>query len=256
MPTLLNDGIQIYYETYGDVTKPPLVFNHGNGNSLENWKQFGYVDYLKNYFYLILVDARGFGKSAKSHDKDDYTAEKIVSDFMMVLDHLHIEKVHYFGNSRGARMAFAFQALQPNRFLSFTICAANPESDKVSQFFIPWLERGMPYFIDQLEAAMQRKMPQLLKETFLANDHLAMIAANQMSFSFPDVFEESDTPCLLIVGTKDSIYHAVKESVSTFKNVQLEEIEEYTHLETYIDGETIASLTYHFIKSEYPKDFS
>ena len=35
------DGIQIYYEDLGNKDGIPIIFNHGNGVSLENWKELG-----------------------------------------------------------------------------------------------------------------------------------------------------------------------------------------------------------------------
>lgn len=250
MPTLDNQGVNIYYETVGSARNPTIIFNHGNGNSLQNWRDFDYITPLKEHFYLVLVDARGFGNSDKPHESQQYTAEKQTSDFIAILDALQIAKAHYFGNSRGGRMAYTFQALHPDRFLSFTISGADPAGEQLSNKFITWLHQGMEIFVQNLETEIGIKMPPELRRTFLANDPLAMIAANASTITYPNAFEHSDTPCLVIVGDQDPIYQAVIASMSKIKNGQLKILPGLNHAGTYMQGSTIAALIREFIFAE------
>jgi len=79
---------------------------HGFSESFEDWYEYGYVDALKNNFRLILVDARGHGGSDKPHDPAAYALEYRVSDVVVVLDALRIEKAHYWGYSMGGWIGF------------------------------------------------------------------------------------------------------------------------------------------------------
>ncbi len=109
----MKDGVKIYYEFIPNSDKPFLLMNHGNGNRLNDWYILGYVDRLKADFQLIMVDARGFGKSDKPQEAGAYTEDKISGDFIAVLDELNIGKCHYFGNSRGGSMGFIQHNLKP-----------------------------------------------------------------------------------------------------------------------------------------------
>ena len=55
MPQANNEGLSIYYEVEG--TGPPLVLLHGSFGSLDDWRDFGYVDALKGRHRLILMDS-------------------------------------------------------------------------------------------------------------------------------------------------------------------------------------------------------
>jgi pimeloyl-ACP methyl ester carboxylesterase len=46
MPYVDNDGVKIYYETEGKG--PPLMLHSGLSGTLENYRDFGYTEPLKN----------------------------------------------------------------------------------------------------------------------------------------------------------------------------------------------------------------
>jgi pimeloyl-ACP methyl ester carboxylesterase len=66
MPYVDNDGVRIHYEVEGHG--PSLVLQHGFTHSLRRWYLHGYVDALRNDYELVLIDARGHGKSDKPLD--------------------------------------------------------------------------------------------------------------------------------------------------------------------------------------------
>ena len=105
MPFVNNQGIRIHYEVEGEGS--PLVLQHGLTESLEMWRDTGYVDPLKKDTQLILIDARGHGASDKPHDPDAYRMRLLVSDVVRVLDDLGLEKAHYWGYSMGAMIGWS-----------------------------------------------------------------------------------------------------------------------------------------------------
>ena len=70
MPSANNQGIRIYYEVEG--SGPALVLAHGLGGSHEDWLDMGWVEALGDRFQLIMVDARGHGRSDKLYDPEAY----------------------------------------------------------------------------------------------------------------------------------------------------------------------------------------
>ena len=56
MPFVSNDGVRVHYQVEGDGSA--LVLMHGWSNSLEYWRDFGYVDELSSDHQFILIDAR------------------------------------------------------------------------------------------------------------------------------------------------------------------------------------------------------
>ena len=73
-----NSGVKIYYEVEGDG--PPLILQHGVTSNLNSWRQNGYTDTLREKYTLILVDARGHGRSDKPHEVDAYKPEDMTGD--------------------------------------------------------------------------------------------------------------------------------------------------------------------------------
>ena len=105
MPDVDNKGIKIQYRIDGEGQ--PLMLVHGFSGCSETWYDYGYAQVLRNNYKLILVDARGHGRSDKPYEVDDYSAEAIANDFCAVLDDIGLEKTDYLGvcpsNSFGAQ---------------------------------------------------------------------------------------------------------------------------------------------------------
>ena len=53
------NGIQMYYETYGDISKQPLLLIHGNGGSVY-WMKCQ-IEHFKHNYYIIAADSRFHG---------------------------------------------------------------------------------------------------------------------------------------------------------------------------------------------------
>jgi pimeloyl-ACP methyl ester carboxylesterase len=77
------------------------VLVHGFTDSLEGWREYGYVEELKNEHRVVLLDSRGHGASDKPHDPQAYGLELSTTDVLAVLDDLSIDEAHYFGYSLG-----------------------------------------------------------------------------------------------------------------------------------------------------------
>lgn len=65
-----SDGVRIYYETVG--SGPPLVLHHIFTGNLRDFNTYGTVDALRDRFTLLLMDARGHGRSDTPHDPASY----------------------------------------------------------------------------------------------------------------------------------------------------------------------------------------
>src|SRR4051794_23326298 len=88
MSYAVNDMVRIRYEIVG--TGLPLVLQHGFTQSIEDWRDYGYVTALSPHFRLILTDARGHGQSDKPHVSSAYEHSNYVKDVIAVLDHAGI----------------------------------------------------------------------------------------------------------------------------------------------------------------------
>ena len=90
----LKNGIKLYYEEYGKEDGYPLLFLHGNSESLEIFNYF--FDKLNNY-RLIFVDSRCHGKSSFGPLHFNLMAE----DIELLIEELRLERLSIIGFSDG-----------------------------------------------------------------------------------------------------------------------------------------------------------
>ena len=119
MPFTNHNGINIYYETRG--AGEPLILHHGLTFNSTLWTELGYTEILEKKFELILVDARGHGRSDKPHIMEAYHTKDMVADVVSVLDALDIASSHFFGYSMGGRVGLTSGVYAPKLFRSLII---------------------------------------------------------------------------------------------------------------------------------------
>lgn len=213
MPYVTNKGVRIHYQLEGNG--PSLVLQHGFSSSIEVWYERGYVDALKGDYRLILIDARGHGRSDKPHDSAAYDISLNVADIVAVLDQLRVRKAHFFGYSMGGRIGFAIAKYAPQRFYSLVIGGMHPfrrDPEERSQF-IQLLLKGMAAVLAAQEAQGAVMTPEQ-KTRALANDHLALAASTMATRDHPglaEVLPSMAMPCLLFAGEADAFYQSARE---------------------------------------------
>ena len=124
MPYAENRGLRIHYEVEGQG--PTLVLQHGFTHSVRRWYLHGYVEALRNYYELVLIDARGHGLSDKPHDLTAYTLAARVADVVAVLDDLNRPAATFWGYSMGGRIGFGLAKYAPARITAFIIGGQHP----------------------------------------------------------------------------------------------------------------------------------
>ena len=102
------NGIKIhYYRTGGD--KPRVIFNHGAGDDGLCWTHV--VRELENDYDVVMVDARGHGKSGSG--KGDYSTAQRVADLAGLVQALNLDRPVVGGHSMGADTAMNLAAAHP-----------------------------------------------------------------------------------------------------------------------------------------------
>ena len=209
MPYVDNSGVKIHFHVEGDG--PPLVMQHGLTNSLQTWYAYGFVEELKKDYRLILVDARGHGRSDKPHDPKDYDLKLRVSDILAVMDDLGVDKAHYMGYSMGGRIGFGLVLHALDRFHSLILGgmgADTANTDTPPQDRIDLLRQGMAAYVANAEAN-EGPMEAGRKERLLQNDPEALIAATlapRGTDGVEELLPGLDLPCLLYCGDADGFY--------------------------------------------------
>ena len=206
MPYVENAGVRIHYHVEGDG--PPLVLQHGLTSSLKNWYAYGFVEELQKDYRLILVDARGHGRSGKPHDPKDYDLQLRVHDVVAVMDDVGVDKAHYLGYSMGGRIGFGIVMHALHRFHSLVIGGMSPNpahSDVRPEDRIALLRQGMAHYVADAEAK-EGPMEAGRKERLLDNDPEALIAATTAprgTEGLEALLLGLALPCLLYCGEAD-----------------------------------------------------
>jgi pimeloyl-ACP methyl ester carboxylesterase len=99
------DGVRISYTVLGDGS--PTLLLHGFGSdSVTNWQRTRVDAALTGSARrVVLVDARGHGRSDKPHDVASYAGGAMVRDVRELLDRLQIGQVDVVGYSMGSIVA-------------------------------------------------------------------------------------------------------------------------------------------------------
>lgn len=116
---LTTRGIRMYYETYGEGA--PLLMIHGNGGSIENFKE--QIPFFAKKYHVIAVDSRSQGKSIDV--RDSLSFEMMADDFNALLDSLHLDSCFVLGWSDGGINALLLAIRHPDKVKKLAETGAN-----------------------------------------------------------------------------------------------------------------------------------
>ena len=234
MPHVVNKGISIHYKVEGNG--PPLVLQHGFGDSSETWYERGFVAALKPKYRVVLIDARGHGQSDKPHDPPFFAPEKFASDIVAVLDDLSMKTTAYWGYSMGGWMGFALARYALDRVACFVLGGASagtasafPTEPGKEDVLISAL-RGGP---DELIKLWGEWVTPWVRERVLACDTAALIACRRQRLiteGFPDVVRKIAVPTLLYAGSADPVHDPARQTASEIPGAQFVSLPGLNHV--------------------------
>jgi pimeloyl-ACP methyl ester carboxylesterase len=229
MPYADHDGVRISYEVLGNGSGPPVLLHHGFTADRREWHEFGYVDALGADYRLLLLDARGHGKSDKPHEPAAYAMDRRARDVLAVLDAAGVEQVHYLGFSMGGRIGFDTARRAPERLRSLMIGAAHPYAAPTSPASTQPLREGMAAWLARLRLPSAVATPAFM-ERELANDVEALIAATVDRPGLEDVLPRLTMPVLAWVGQQDGTCVRVRQWVTQVPHATLVELPDLDHV--------------------------
>ncbi|MCA4788912.1 MULTISPECIES: 3-oxoadipate enol-lactonase [Acinetobacter] len=118
MPTFTSNDAQINYQTFGDATKPALIFSNSLGTNFKMWQT--QIDFFQQDFFVICYDTRGHG--ASSAPQGPYSIDQLGQDVVNLLDHLNVEKAAFCGISMGGLTGQWLAIHRPERFNQVVVC--------------------------------------------------------------------------------------------------------------------------------------
>jgi pimeloyl-ACP methyl ester carboxylesterase len=118
MPTILANGIELYYELHGHEDAPLLVLNNGIiMNAATSW--ILQTKPLSEHYRVLQYDCRGQGQS--DHPDAPYSMEQHADDLAGLLTELRYIGAHIAGISYGGEVGQAFALKYPDRCLSLIL---------------------------------------------------------------------------------------------------------------------------------------
>jgi pimeloyl-ACP methyl ester carboxylesterase len=105
------NGIEMYYEDFGQPQASALVLLHWFGVSGEIWRPV--VPELEKHYRVIVVDLRGHGRSSNPGNR--FTIRQTALDVFALLDQLGIQKFKGIGVVLGAFTLLHMATEQPER---------------------------------------------------------------------------------------------------------------------------------------------
>ncbi len=158
MPLLSVNGVDIYYEQYGEG--PPLVLCHEFASDYRGWKN--QVNYFSRRYRVVTYNHRGFPPSAVPARDSDYELNNHVEDLRQLMLGLGSDKAHIAGFASGAHVALHLGLAYPSMVKSLVLGGAgsglgNPRFSEVSARFADRIATvGVEALIDNIGAAPHR----------------------------------------------------------------------------------------------------
>lgn len=260
MPYAINQGTKIYYEVEGEG--PPIVFVHGAMGNTTMWTGYGYVERLKHQFQVILLDARGHGKSDKLYNHDAYDLQFMVDDVIAVLDALHITQTHYWGFSMGGLMGFGLAKYYPDRVRSLILGGSSPyggddanhdptQPDPLLDAMRRGVEEGVEAMIEGYRVWSGGFLHPTSEARLRTLDPRAMVVLFENwpgRKGIEDVLPTMTMPCLLYVGDQDDPEHVLTYA-KQMPNVSTLVLPGLNHAQTSAAVDLIMPRALEFLKS-------
>lgn len=196
------NGLEMYYEVYGDESNPPLVLLHGAYMSIDsNWDAL--IPTLAETHRVIAVELQAHGRTS---DRDTpITYEGMSEDVAALLDHLKIDKAAIFGYSMGASVGIRLAMDHPEKVDRLIVASGGINYDAYPDGFYEMIERITPEMMagSPFEAEYKKLSPNpdgfpTLVEKLRALD-LDRFAWDEEAFAAIDV------PTLLVFGDADVV---------------------------------------------------
>ena len=120
MPHIKANGVELFYELFGDPARPTFVMTHGLGGTGRGYEE--QIEPFSSEFQLLLWDMRGYGQSERvPADEGAYSRWTHAKDLSELLKVLGIGAAHIHGHSLGGLVSQQFALDYPEQTLSLVI---------------------------------------------------------------------------------------------------------------------------------------
>jgi len=246
MPYAINKGTRLHYEVEG--SGEPLVLYHGLTGSGERWRDTGYVAGLSELYRLVLIDARGHGRSEKPHEPGAYRRSEQAADVIAILDRLAIPEARFWGHSMGGDVALTLGRCHPERAQALVVSGYSPfaAAGEEAVEMAAWaedLEGGMMSFVAGYEAR-HGPLPDDARARWLENDGAALAACVATMIAESDGSQVLDlplivTPTLLLAGTREPFIDEARQTAALLPKGAFVPLNGLDHVQTFFRSDLV-----------------
>lgn len=202
------NNIKMYYETYGDSSRQPLLLIHGNGGYIN--AERCQIEYFRSKYYVIIADSRFQGKS--DNGNEELTFDLMAKDYNALLNYLKIDSAYIIGQSDGGIIGLMMAIQYPNKVKKLVATSPNIRPDSNALFH--WVIVEMEKTIKQMEDKIARGDS--------SNETLRNLTVTNLDYKYPNLKNvellKIKAEVLIMVGDADMI--KLEHVVEMYQNIQ------------------------------------
>lgn len=107
------NGYDIEYVELGKQNSKTIVFAHGLGGHVEQWKE--QLDYFSTNYHVVSFSLQGHGGSSKPEEYHHYTIEQYAKTITSLFEKLCISSCIWVGNSMGGVLGYELLKRSPEK---------------------------------------------------------------------------------------------------------------------------------------------
>lgn len=163
MPSILANGVHLYYEEYG-AGDDTIVFAHG---LLWSHKMFeAQISVLSMSYRVIAYDHRGQGKSEV---KAPFDMDTVSDDAIALIEVLQLGKVHFAGLSMGGFVGMRLAARRPDLVKSLILMETSANAEPVENLPKYKTLNGIVKWVGIIPPVANKVMHIMFAESWLAD---------------------------------------------------------------------------------------
>ena len=245
---------EIEYVRGGDGQNDTLVFAHGLGGNLDQWKL--QLQHFEKDYDVIAFSLQGHGNSSIGSRQSDYSIQKYGETVIELLNQLGIKECTWIGNSLGGVVGFEVMKQSPKVIKKLMINGTTPKLKyssmglKTIYIMDKLLIRILGYerYVDIAVKASLKDKDKMswLKELFMAAKPEAIIMSHQLlgDYDYCKLIQETSTPVVIVKTPDDSaINKYLKKEAVWLKNQS----------NVIVDEKSIGG---HLVNMEYPDEYN
>ena len=189
------NGVRMYYETYGDPARQPLLLIHGNGGYI--YAERCQIEHFKNKYYVIIADSRFHGKTENGSELLTY--DLMAKDYNALLEYLRIDSAYIIGQSDGGIIGLILAMNYPKKVKKLVTTAPNLRADTTA----------LPEWYIELDRNDLKEVEKKITQGDMSVDLVRLKSQISLMVNYPNISNNElvkiKAPVLIMAGDGDII---------------------------------------------------